>query len=175
MSTDDLAAPLSQVALLAGLKPSQLADMAQRAEKLRYGPGETVIKAGEPGDGAYLLVSGRVDCLTGSPAAPAPEPVEPGSLMGEMAMLIEYNYDATFVARERAFCLKLSRAAMHAQMLEDRSLIEHFQRRITERLARVSEDLRRVDDALTAGASASVQPTTAPEPQKFVAAARAWR
>jgi len=172
MSTDDFAAPLSHVALFAGLKPSQLADMAQRAEKFRYEPGETVIRAGQPGDGAYLLVSGRVDCLTG---APAPEPVEPGSLMGEMAMLIEHDYDATFVARERAFCLKLSRAEMHAQMLQDRSLIEHFQRRITERLARASEDLRRVDDALAAGASTSVQPTTAPEPPKFVAAARAWR
>jgi CRP-like cAMP-binding protein len=175
MSIDDLAAPLSQVALFAGLKPLQLAEMAQRAETLRYRPGEHVIRAGRPGDGAYVLVSGSVDCFSGPEATSAPERIEPGSLMGEMAMLIEHDYSATFIARDRALCLKLTRAALHAQMLEDPSLVEHFQRRITERLVRMTEDLRRIDSALAAGASNSPQPPSATMPQKFVAAARAWR
>jgi CRP-like cAMP-binding protein len=175
MSIEDLAAPLSQVALFVGLKPLQLAEMAQRAEQVRHWPGETVIKAGQPGDGAYLLVSGRVDCFLGPEAASAAAPVELGSLMGEMAMLIEYNYSATFIARDRAFCLKLTRAAMHAQMLEDASLLEHLQRRITERLVRVTEDLRQIDNALAAGETNAMQPISAAPPPKFVAAGRAWR
>jgi hypothetical protein len=95
--------------------------------------------------------------------------------MGEMAMLIEHTYSATFIAPDRAFCLKLTRAAMHAQMLEDSSLLEHLQRRITERLVRVTEDLRQIDNALAAGEANAMQPISAAPPPKFVAAGRAWR
>jgi len=35
----------------------------------------------------------------------------PGSLIGEMAMLVEHDYGSTIVARDRVFCLKLLRTA----------------------------------------------------------------
>ena len=49
-------------------------------------------------------------------------------------MLIEHDYGSTVVARDRVLCLKILRAAMHAQMLEDPTLAEHFERRMRERL-----------------------------------------
>jgi CRP-like cAMP-binding protein len=147
--------------------------MAQRAEKLSYWPGDTLVRAGQPGDGAYLLVSGPVERVAGLGAS-TPERVAPGMLIGEMAMLIEHNYAATFVARDRVFCLKFTRAAMHAYMCEDASVLEHFKRRITERMTRMSEDLRKIDRALAASAKTVVQPKPASQP-RFVAAARAWR
>ena len=75
------------------------------------------------------------------------EPVVPGSLIGEMAMLVEHDYGSTIVARDRVFCLKLMRSAMHAQMREDATLAEHFHDRMTERLLQTAEELRRIDDA----------------------------
>jgi hypothetical protein len=39
---------------------------------------------------------------------------------------------------------------MHAQMREDPSLTEHFQRRVTERLHKLTEDLRQIDSILAA-------------------------
>lgn len=178
MATDDLVTPLSRVALFSGLTPLQLNELAERAEKLRFRPGDTLVKAGQAGDGAYLVLSGSVECLTGSDPSSASERVEPGSLIGEMAMLIEHNYGSTFIARDRAYCLKLTRAAVHAQMLEDASLIEHFQRRITERLQHTRAELRRIDDALEQRQSAPpavMQSASAASPPRFVPAARAWR
>jgi CRP-like cAMP-binding protein len=178
MAIDDPVTPLSRVALFAGLTRLQLDELAERAEKLRFHAGDTLVKAGQAGDGAYLLVSGLVECITGPDPSSAPERVEPGSLIGEMAMLIEHNYGSTFIARERAFCLKLTRAAVHAQMLEDASLIEHFQRRITERLQHTRAELRRIEGALEQRQSAPpavIQSASAASTPRFVPAARAWR
>ena len=48
-----------------------------------------------------------------------PELIAPGSLIGEMAMLVEHDYGSTVVARDRVLCLKLMRAELYAQMQED--------------------------------------------------------
>ena len=73
-------------------------------------------------------------------------------------MLVEHAYRATVVARDRVLCLKITRAAVHAQMLEDAALARHFERRITERLSRVADDLRQIDGILAACGSDAPQP-----------------
>jgi CRP-like cAMP-binding protein len=187
MSFDDLLAPLSHVPLLAGLQMAQLTELARRGEKLKYSPGDTLMKAGQPCDGAYLIIAGVVDRFADAEAAQA-ERIAPGTLLAEMAMLVEHTCAATHVARDRVYCLKLTRAAMHAQMLEDPALIEHFQRRITESVRRLAEQLRQMDSGLGGAAEASgaksaqpphsplstQTPTSAPA-ARFVAAPRAWR
>jgi CRP-like cAMP-binding protein len=100
-----------------------------------------------------------------------PEIVVPGSLIGELAMLVEHDYASTIVARGRVFCLKLIRTEMHAQMREDAALTEHFRDRMTERLLQTAEELRRIDDALAARSPATLQPS----PEKFVAATGWYR
>lgn len=181
MSVDDLLLPLSHVPLLAGLHMAQLGEMARRGEKLRYSAGDALMKTGQAGDGAFLILSGAVDRIGGSEAGMA-ERIAPGSLLAEMAMFVEHTYEATCVARERVYCLKLTRAAVHAQMLGDASLIEHFQRRITEKVRHVAEELRKMDAAAaatpakTAVAPPPQQPAKSEaQPQRFVAAPRAWR
>ena len=122
MAIDKLVAPLLRVPLFAGLKPLQLTEIARQAERVKFRPGDVITKAGEPGDGAYLIVSGPAEHVEPPDLEAAAGPVEPGSLIGEMAMLVEHAYRATVVARDRVFCLKIMRAAVHAQMLEDAAL-----------------------------------------------------
>jgi signal-transduction protein with cAMP-binding, CBS, and nucleotidyltransferase domain len=184
MPIDNLVAPLLRVPLFAGLKGSQLTEIAQRAERASFSPGGTLVEAGQPGDGAFLVVSGIVDRLAGPGPSngAARERVGPGTLIGEMAMLIEHTHAATFVAVDRVFCLKLTRAGMHAHMRRDAAMIEHFERRITERLTRMSEELRQVESAL---AAKEVEPAELAQPVhatpmhvtpvRFVAASRHWR
>ena len=146
MAMDNLVAPLLRLPLFAGLKPLQLTEIVHRAERLRFWPGDLLTKAGQPGDGAYLIVSGPAQRVAGPGLAAWPAgAVVPGSLIGEMAMLVEHDYGSTIVARDRVFCLKLMRTAMHAQMREDATLAEHFHDRLTERLLQTAEELRRID------------------------------
>ena len=148
MATDNFAALLLRLPLFAGLRPPQLAEIARRAESLSFWPGDVLTRAGRPGDGAYLIVSGPAQRVSGLGLAAVHEPVFPGSLIGEMAMLVEHDYGSTIVARDRMFCLKFLRAEIHAQMWEDASLAEHFRGHMTERLMRTAEELRQIDSAL---------------------------
>jgi CRP/FNR family transcriptional regulator, cyclic AMP receptor protein len=162
MAIDRLVAPLLRVPLFAGLKPLQLTELARQAERMKFQRGDVITKAGEPGDGAYLVVSGLAEHVEPTDPAAAAEPIEPGSLVGEMAMLVEHAYGATIIARDRVLCLKITRAAVRAQMLEDAALARHFERRISERLSRVVDDLRRIDGILAACGSDAPQPEPAP-------------
>jgi CRP-like cAMP-binding protein len=150
MAIGKLVAPLLRVPLFAGLKPLQITEIARLAERCRFEQGDVITRAGDEADGAYLIASGLADRVAGEGGAAASEPIEPGSLVGEMAMLVEHRYGATVVARDRVLCLKITRAALRAQLEEDPALALHLQRRITDRLARVADDLRRIDETLAA-------------------------
>ena len=158
MAIDRLVAPLLRVPLFAGLKPLQLTELARQAERVKFRRGDGITKAGEPGDGAYLIVSGLAEHVEPSDLGTTAGPIAPGSLIGEMAMLVEHAYRATVIARDRVLCLKITRAAVRAQMLEDAALARHFERRITERLSRVADDLRQIDGILAACGSDAPQP-----------------
>ncbi len=161
MAIDKVVAALLRVPLFAGLKPLQITEIGRQAEKLSFRPNQVITKAGQPGDGAFLIVGGQAASVEeGSEQLATPEPVAPGSLIGEMAMLIEHEFGSTIVAQERVLCLKITRGSLHAQMLDDSSLAEHFRERIAARLRRVHEELRQIDSALAACGSA--EPDDAP-------------
>ncbi len=157
MAIDRLVAPLLRVPLFAGLRPLQLTEIARQAERMKFRRGDFITRAGEAGDGAYLIVSGPAERVVHAGFAGAVEPIEPGSIVGEMAMLVEHEYRATVVARDRVLCLKITRAALHEQMREDAVLARHFERRIRERLSRVADDLRRIDGILAVCAASGPQ------------------
>ena len=144
MAIDALVAPLLRVELFQGLKPLQITEIARQAERIVFKPGDRITTAGQEAGAAYLIVSGEAEWF--DPHDPStPEPVEPGSLIGEMAMLIEHVYGVTVVAAGPVRCLKLNRETMHAQMLDDPAMAEHLSAKITARLSRVAEELRAID------------------------------
>jgi CRP-like cAMP-binding protein len=145
MVIDSIVMPLLRVPIFAGLRPLQITEIARNAERIGFRPGRVITRAGERGECAYLIVAGdavRVD------DGAAPEAIEPGSLVGEMAMLIDHVYGATVVARSRVQALGILRAALNDQMQDDPALAEHFSRYLTARLHRVARELRQIDDVL---------------------------
>jgi CRP-like cAMP-binding protein len=159
---DKVVAPLTRVAAFDGLTREQIGDIARHAQKLKFLRGDVITRAGAPGDGAFVIASGPAECIAASPEGQS-EMLAPGALVGEMAMLIEHDYQATVVARDWVFCLKITRAAMHAQMRADPALAEHFQRRVTERLLQVADELRRID-AILASQGAAATPAASADP-----------
>ena len=133
------------VLALAGLKADQLEEIAQRAEKLRFRAGDVVVRAGAPADGAFLIVAGQAEKVHASGER---EFLDTGFLIGEMAMLIEQDVQNTIVARDRLLCLKVTRAALMAQMMADPSLADSLHEHMTRRLMQTAEQLRRIDRTL---------------------------
>jgi CRP-like cAMP-binding protein len=152
MAIDALVRPFLRVPLFEGLRPLQITEIARRADRIVYRPGEVIIKEHQEGDAAVLIISGDAVRVAGPVSGPA-EPVPVGALVGEMAMLIETEHTSTVVARGTVRALRISRDELHAQMREDSSLADHFVRRISGRLSKISQELRRIDQTLAGGDS----------------------
>lgn len=147
MSANPLLAPLSRVRIFQGLSEAQLTAIARSAERIVYKPGDIITAAGAEADAAVLIVGGDTEfIIEGNPSRV--EPIEAGSLVGEMAMFIEHVYGVTTRAAGSARALRLNRKAMHLLMLEDSDLADHCVRVIASRLHSVADQLREIDDRL---------------------------
>jgi len=148
MAIDNVVASLLRVPLFAALKPLQITEIARQAERCSFRRGDVITTAGTPGDGAYLILSGDTETRPGPSSGRPAEPIEPGALVGELAMLVDHVYRATVVADGRVQCLKLTRAMMHGQMLADPDLAKRLARVIGERLTLIAAELQSIQQLL---------------------------
>jgi CRP-like cAMP-binding protein len=168
MAIDALVAPLLRVRLFQGLTPLQLSEIARRAERMMYRPGDFLSVAGQPADAAILIVSGASERIVEAVPAQA-EPVEPGSLIGEMAMFVDHVYGSTVRATGPVKALRLTRAAMHDHMLADQAMTDHLVSKVAGRLNSVANDLRQIDAML----AKPFQPSATPTPRAVLTRDRA--
>jgi CRP-like cAMP-binding protein len=155
MSIDALVKPLLQISIFRGLKPLQITEIARRAERIVYRPGDTIIEEDCIGDAAVLIVSGDAVRVSGPDLTSSPEPVAAGSLVGEMAMLVESIHSSTVVARGNVRAMRINRSELLRQMEQDPTLADHFLERISGRLRVLAEDLRAVDQAFDTGSASA--------------------
>jgi CRP-like cAMP-binding protein len=149
MSISVLARQLMSQEIFRGLTPLQLTEIVRQAERIVYHPGDTIVEAGTTGDAAVLIVAGdAVRFLEDEPAISLnTQGIAAGSLLSELAMLVDHEHGTTVVAHTTVRALRITRSGLHAQMLDDPDLAGHFVDRITERLHRVADELRRIDYA----------------------------
>ena len=148
MAIDQVVGSLSRVPLFVGLTPLQITEIGRQAERCAFRRGEVITKEGEPADGAYLILSGEAARRAG-PGDEAPlEPIEPGSVVGELAMLVEHVYGSTVVAQGSVDCLKLVRSTLHEQMRADPDIAERIAEVIRDRLAGIAAELKAIDQLL---------------------------
>jgi CRP-like cAMP-binding protein len=142
---DVLLQPLRQVALFEGLTPEQLSAIARTAERIVFKPGDSIVEDGQDTGAAIIVVSGAAERIG---YGDRPDPIEPGSMLSEMAMFVDTEATATIVARSAVRALRIDRSAMLEQMVADPSLADHFVARIAGRLKDIANELRRVDRSL---------------------------
>lgn len=166
MSLDRLVGSALKVPLFYGLPEAQMSALLHRAERVVYYPGEYLIESGTFGDAAFLIVSGRGSEI--HPLSPTQrfEPVAPGALVGEMAMLIETQHHVDVIADETIKAVRFSRELIQTMMAESPDLADHFVRTIARRLSDLAAEMRHVSsgstatrpDHLTPAASGDVPP-----------------
>ena len=148
MAIDALVKPFLALPLFRGLKPIQLTEIVRCADRIVYQPGEPLIEEDQSGDAAIIIISGEAVRISQSDESSHPEPVIEGSMVGELAMLVETIHTSTVIARSTVRALRITRTDMHALMQQDLSLAEHMTSQITARLKRLALELQSVDDAL---------------------------
>lgn len=145
MALDKNAELLGSVPLFHGLAVEQLTAISTKARKRFFEAGATILSSGTLGQTAYLILSGCARTQPAEGSALEAEQLETGTLIGEMAMLVETIYTLDVVAESRVRALAITREDLFEVMEADPSIAQHLSEQITERLIFLACDLREVD------------------------------
>jgi CRP-like cAMP-binding protein len=151
---DALVTHFLNVEMFRGLKPLQITEIARRAERVVFRAGQPLIEHGHAGDAALLVVSEGAVRTRGPDDQPCTEPIEPGSLIGEMTMLINTEHTSTVMAQGSVRAFRITRDSLASQMEQDAALAEHFVEKIAGRLQRLATELKRIESSLSGDTSA---------------------
>ncbi|MBA2126160.1 cyclic nucleotide-binding domain-containing protein [Hyphomicrobium methylovorum] len=147
MAIEALVKPFLALPIFRNLKPAQLEAIVNSAERIVYRPGDMIVMENHTSEAAILVVSGR--CVRLSEDAEMREDIVPeGSLIAELAMVVETVHPATIIAKDQVRALRLTREKMHDAMMQDPSLARHFSSCILSRLQLLAEDLTTIDAVL---------------------------
>jgi len=87
--------------------------MMEAAEPVRYEPGQVVVREGEAGVGMYVITAGRVsvdvEALEGEKQVAT---LGPGSVFGEIAVVMEQARQATVTAEEAVEAWRFDKSAI---------------------------------------------------------------
>jgi CRP/FNR family cyclic AMP-dependent transcriptional regulator len=139
---------LQQVPLFAGLPAGLLEAIADVGEKRYFEANETIIKEGEKGEAAFLILSGKACCLRSANGETFAEDLWPGTLIGELGMLVETVHAVTVTASERLRALAIGREAFRAVMEANPVVAKHISDQLLIRLHGLAAQLREVDNRL---------------------------
>jgi CRP-like cAMP-binding protein len=97
---------LKKVPLFEGMSSADLQRIAESAKERRFDAGTTIVSQGEPAQGFYLIMDGRVEVRQGNRTIGT---LGPGNYFGELALIRETPRTATVVAKDPTTCLALAR------------------------------------------------------------------
>ncbi len=130
---------LHRVPLFNGLAYEHLSLLAFSSERLLFHKGEALAQVGQPGNAAYLILMGRADVMEGETMSKTQLTLTKGSLVGELAMLIDYQFSHTILATDELEVLQLSRETVQNLMVQFPDIAEHFSDKIHQRLTHMSD------------------------------------
>jgi CRP-like cAMP-binding protein len=148
MAIEALVKPLLALPLFRGLAPLQLIEIVRRSERIIYRPGDAIIAENQPSDAAIVIISGnclRVDD-SGDPSQKSRGEIVPeGSMIAELAMVVEIEHTTTIIAQGTVKALRLTRRKILELMEEDPQLAIHFGGCIAARLKLLANELNAID------------------------------
>jgi predicted acylesterase/phospholipase RssA len=117
-----------------------LRDLESEVELLTIAGGETLFRQGDPGDSAYIVMSGRLRVVSETPDAPERTLNElgRGEVLGEMALLTGDRRSATVFAVRDTDLARLSREGFHRLIERRPESLRNLSHIIADRLQRHS-------------------------------------
>ena len=151
---------LAAVDIFAPLSAEETAMLAHAATSHVFAPGETVIRAGDPGSSMFVVHNGRVSVqVSENGRARTVATLSEGAFFGEMALFTGEPRTANIVAIEETEVLEIGHAAMKQVFDTNPDLVESLSYIIAERRQGLvaSEDLSTTDADQSAGLLKSIK------------------
>jgi NTE family protein len=135
-------ARLRDVPFFHALPDAPLRTIAGRLKRRRYKPGDTVFREGDPADTLFLVESGRVHVWTADERQLLAS-LGPGSILGEIALLLDVPRTATVRAVTACSTLVLSRRSLNELVRTYPSISAELTRELGRRLRSTSRHVER--------------------------------
>ncbi|MEM8811714.1 MAG: cyclic nucleotide-binding domain-containing protein [Pseudomonadota bacterium] len=140
---------LRNLPLLSELSPDQLRLLAFGADFRIARSGETLFQPGDQADSGYLVKSGSIGLYNDPDGGGTPDDVAgPGTLIGEMALLIDTRRTVRAIALERTELLQIRRALFRRMLEEFPEIARRLQRGLGERVGAFAREIAHVADTL---------------------------
>jgi CRP-like cAMP-binding protein len=111
---------LSRVDVFRALDAEKIDRLARRMRMIIYGPGEVVLRQGDPGDSLYVVRSGSVAVQLGAHVARKEvATLSAGQFFGEMSLMTGESRAATVVAKSDCECYIVDKEAFQ-EILDER-------------------------------------------------------
>ena len=135
----ELGAFLAGIPFFASFDEGTLVWLAEHLEPARAQAGDAIIAEGDPGDGLYVLLSGRLRVSVGTAGGGERvlHDLGRGAVIGEIALLSDRMRSATVRAARDSDLLLLRTAAFKALIEQNPGFLAHMARLLIERLLAV--------------------------------------
>jgi CRP-like cAMP-binding protein len=142
MMLKDEVQTLRQVPLFSGVAPAKLKLLAFTSERVAYRPGETLFHQGDPGDAAYVILTGRADILAESPGGQIKiAELTDNAIVGEIAILCDVSRTATVRAALMTEALRIRKDDFLKLLADNPDMMFEVLRSLANRLTRTTTEL----------------------------------
>jgi len=143
MSLDQEVDILRKIPLFADVDPPKLKLMAFASERLTFKPGEPVVRQGDPGDAAYVIIAGTADVVVQTPSGPLTvASMQCNDIVGDIAILIDVPRTATVTATSELVTLKLTKELFYQLVTDFPEIAIQIMRVLATRLENTTAQLR---------------------------------
>ncbi|MCT8973304.1 cyclic nucleotide-binding domain-containing protein [Microbaculum marinisediminis] len=142
MSINSEVETLRTIPIFRTIEPGKLRLLAFISERITFRPGETICTQGEPGDSAFIILSGNGEVLVdiGGEMRRVAE-IKQNDVVGEMALLTDMPRTATVVADSEIAALRISKENFFRILQEFPEVSMEMMRVLARRLERTTHDL----------------------------------
>ena len=132
---------LSRVDVFRALDAERIDRLSRRMKMLMFGPDETILRQGDPGDSLYVVRSGKVAVQMGAGISPKElATLGPGQFFGEMSLMTGASRAATVVAKSDVECYVVDKEAFQEIVREKPELAGTISEILALRQVALGED-----------------------------------
>ena len=134
---------LRNIPLFANIEPTKLKLLAFASERLTYRADQVLFHQGEPGDSAYIILSGKAAVVVDGPSGPLTvAELSRNDIVGEIAILCDVPRTATVMARSELITLRVSKETFFRLIQQFPQMGIEIMRVLALRLERTTQQLR---------------------------------
>lgn len=135
---------LRSVPIFAGIEPSRLKLIAFTADSITYRAGQALVRQGQPGDAAYVLVEGEAEVSVETASGDyVVATLGPGDVVGEISILCDTPRTATVTASTDVSALRVRKDSFLQLLRQFPEIATQVMRSLAERLTHTNEELVR--------------------------------